>query len=71
YDPEKLVEATVEMMVQVNGKLRGSFTAPKDENKEELEKKALAISHVQKFLADKEVKKVIVVPNKIVNIVAK
>ena len=58
-------------MVQVNGKLRGKFEAPKDSSKDDLEKEALSLEHVQKFLEGKEVKKVIVIPNKIVNIVAK
>ncbi|KAA9243518.1 leucine--tRNA ligase [Lactobacillus mulieris] len=71
FDPEKLVESTVEIMVQVNGKLRGKFSAAKDAAKDELEKAAMANHHVQKFLEGKDVKKVIVIPNKIVNIVAK
>lgn len=71
FDPAKLVEATAEIMVQVNGKLRGKFEIAKDTAKDEVEKQALAIPHVQKFLEGKDVKKVIVIPNKIVNIVAK
>ncbi|WP_250646871.1 leucine--tRNA ligase [Lactobacillus crispatus] len=71
YDPAKLVESTVEIMVQVNGKLRGKFQAPKDAAKDDLQKQAMEIEHVKKFLEGKDVKKVIVVPNKIVNIVAK
>jgi len=71
YDPAKLVESTVEIMVQVNGKLRGNFTAAVGLDKDEVQKQALALPHVQKFLQGKDVKKVIVVPNKIVNIVAK
>lgn len=71
YDASKLIEATVEMMVQINGKLRGKFEAAKDTDNETLQKDALALPHVQKFLTGKEVKKVIVIPNKIVNIVAK
>ena len=71
YDAAKLVEAIVEVMVQVNGKLRGKFEVAKDTDKETLEKEALEMPHVQKFLEGKEIKKVIVVPNKIVNIVAK
>lgn len=70
YDPAKLVESTVEIMVQVNGKLRGKFKAAKDSDKDALEKEALSLDHVQKFLDGKDVKKVIVIPNKIVNIVA-
>ncbi|KAA9371236.1 leucine--tRNA ligase [Lactobacillus mulieris] len=71
FDPEKLVESTVEIMVQVNGKLRGKFSTAKDAAKDELEKAAMADHHVPKFLEGKDVKKVIVIPNKIVNIVAK
>src|SRR5699024_10280365 len=71
YDPAKLVESTVEIMVEVNGKLRGKFKVAKDSDKDTLEKVALALDHVQKFLEGKDVKKVIVIPNKIVNIVAK
>ena len=71
YDPAKLVESTVEIMVQVNGKLRGKFQAPKDADRDDVQKQAMEIEHVKKFLEGKDVKKVIVVPNKIVNIVAK
>ncbi|MDK6296317.1 class I tRNA ligase family protein, partial [Gardnerella swidsinskii] len=61
YDPAKLVESTVEIMVQVNGKLRGKFKAAKDSAKDALEKEALSLDHVQKFLDGKDVKKVIVI----------
>jgi leucyl-tRNA synthetase len=71
YDPAKLVQRQVQIMVQVNGKLRGHFTAAKDTSREDLQKQALADEHVKKYTAGKEIKKVIVVPNKIVNIVAK
>ena len=71
YDQAKLVESTVEIMVQVNGKLRGKFQAAKDADRDDVQKQAMALPHVQKFLEGKDVKKVIVVPNKIVNIVAK
>lgn len=71
YDPAKLVESTVHIMVQVNGKLRAKLEMPKDAPKDKVEQTALADSNVQRFTAGKEIKKVIVVPNKIVNIVAK
>ena len=58
-------------MVQVNGKLRGKFQAAKDTDKDELQKQALDQEHVKKFVEGKDIKKVIVIPNKIVNIVAK
>ena len=71
YDPAALVENEVEMILQVNGKVRAKIKMAKDTPKEEAEKQALANEHVQKFTAGKDIKKVIVVPNKIVNIVAK
>ena len=71
YDPAALVENEVEMILQVNGKVRAKVKMAKDTPKEEAEKQALANEHVQKFTAGKDIKKVIVVPNKIVNIVAK
>ncbi len=57
------------IVVQVNGKLRGKFMAAPDTDKQTLEKLALACEPVQKFIGDKAVRKVIVVPEKLVNIV--
>jgi leucyl-tRNA synthetase len=71
YDPQALVESNVEMIVQVNGKVRAKVKMAKDTDREEAQKIALANEHVQKFTKGKDIKKVIVVPNKIVNIVAK
>ena len=71
YDESKLIESVVEVMIQINGKLRGKIKVKVDTAKEELEKQALADQHVQKFLADKEIRKIIIVPNKIIDIVAK
>ncbi|KRN59201.1 leucine--tRNA ligase [Limosilactobacillus secaliphilus] len=71
YDESKLVEKNVEVIVQVNGKVRAKLQLPKDADKDAVEKQALADEHVQKFVAGKDVKKVIVIPNKIVNIVVK
>jgi leucyl-tRNA synthetase len=60
----------VEYVIQVNGKLRGSITVAKTENKETLEKLALQQPFVQKFIAENmTVRKVIVVPNKLINVV--
>ena len=56
--------------IQVNGKLRGTFMTAKDTAKEEMEAKALALPSVQNHTNGKTIKKIIVVPNKIVNIVA-
>ena len=71
YDPKALVENEVEMIVQVNGKVRAKIKMAKDTDRKEAQKLALANEHVQKFTAGKDIKKVIVVPSKIVNIVAK
>ena len=69
YDESKLVENEVEIMVQVNGKLRGKITVPRDTPQDVVEKLARDNEHVVKFINGKEIRKVIVIPNKIVNIV--
>lgn len=71
YDPKALVEDEVEMIVQVNGKVRAKIKMAKDTDCDEAQQLALANEHVKKFTDGKDIKKVIVVPNKIVNIVAK
>lgn len=71
YDPKALVEDEVEMIVQVNGKVRAKIKIAKDTDRDEAQQLALANEHVKKFTDGKDIKKVIVVPNKIVNIVAK
>jgi leucyl-tRNA synthetase len=69
-DTSALVQDEVELVVQVNGKLRGSITVAKTMAKEAIEQHALAQNFVQKFLEDgSTVRKIIVVPNKLVNIV--
>ena len=71
YDSSKIVEDEVEMIVQVNGKVRAKIKMAKDTDRDEAEKVALADENVKKFTDGKDIKKVIVVPNKIVNVVAK
>ena len=71
YDPKALVEDEIEMIVQVNGKVRAKIKMAKDTDRDEAQQLALANEHVKKFTDGKDIKKVIVVPNKIVNIVAK
>lgn len=71
YDPKALVEDEVEMIVQVNGKVRAKIKMAKGTDRDEAQQLALANEHVKKFTDGKDIKKVIVVPNKIVNIVAK
>lgn len=69
-DQSAMVQDEVELVVQVNGKLRGSITVPKTMEKEAIEQHAIAQPFVQKFLEDgSTVRKIIVVPNKLVNIV--
>ena len=68
-DPAALEQAEIELMIQVNGKLRGSVRVPRDADRASIEAAALASESVQKFLAGAP-KKVIVVPGKLVNIVA-
>ncbi len=70
FNPEYLVENTKEIVIQVNGKLRDKITVAADASKEELEATALASARVQEFTAGKTVRKVIVVPGRLVNIVA-
>ncbi|MFZ2240247.1 MAG: leucine--tRNA ligase, partial [Gordonia amarae] len=65
-----LSEDTVEYPVQVNGKVRGRITVPADASREVLSEAALADEKVIDFLAGATPKKVIVVPGKLVNIVA-
>src|SRR5690554_4823875 len=69
-DEAALVRSSIEVVVQVNGKVRDKIQAPVDAPKETMERLALAQPNVQRFVADKAVRKIIVVPNKLVNIVA-
>ncbi len=69
-DKAAMVQDTIEYMIQVNGKLRGSIEVAKSEPKDALEKLAVAQPFVQKFMVDNlQVRKVIVVPNKLINVV--
>jgi leucyl-tRNA synthetase len=68
-DPALLVEDEVTIAVQHKGKLRDTLTAPKGASKEALEALALASEKVQRSLDGAEVRKVIVVPDRLVNIV--
>ncbi len=69
YDPAALVADTVTIVVQVNGKLRGSFEAPADVTPQEQERLALQSEAAQRYLQGVTPKKVIVVPKKLVNLV--
>ena len=70
WEEALLEENTVPMVIQMNGKLRDKLEVPKDISREELEKLALASAKVNIFLDGVTVRKVIVVPGRLVNIVA-
>lgn len=70
-DEEALKVDNVEIVLQVNGKVRGRLTVPAEVTKEELEKIAMADTNVQAHIGDATVRKVICVPGRLVNIVAK
>ncbi|WP_276904527.1 leucine--tRNA ligase [Faecalibaculum rodentium] len=71
WDESKLVEAVNTIVVQVNGKVRGRFEAAAGTDDKALEETALSLGSVQKHLEGKDVKKVIVIKGRVVNIVAK
>ena len=68
-DEAALVKSEIEVMVQVNGKLRGKITVAADASKADLEAAALANEGAVKFMEGKPAKKIIVVPGRLVNIV--
>ena len=71
YDESMLVDETVEMAIQVNGKLRSKITVNKDEDQDVVKEMALSQDNIKAHTEGKNIVKVIVVPNKIVNIVVK
>ena len=68
-DPALLVEDSITIAVQVNGKVRGTIDVAKDAVEDTVKGQALTLENVASFIGDKEIRKVIVVPNRIVNIV--
>ena len=68
-DEAALVRSSITLVVQVNGKLRGKIEVPADADTDTIKALAKADSNVQRFLEDKTIRKEIVVPNKLVNIV--
>lgn len=71
YDEEKTIDNEITIGVQVNGKLRGEINISKDEEEEQIKRKALSNENVKKHLENKEIIKIIIVKGKIVNIVVK
>ena len=70
FDEAALVESEVEIVCQINGKVRAKLMVPVDSSKAALEELALANEQIKEHIAGKTVRKVIAVPNKLVNIVA-
>jgi len=69
HDPEALVVDEVALVVQVNGKKRGDVRVPRDADRKAIEDLVLADPAVQKFVSGQPVKKVVVVPGRLVNVV--
>jgi len=69
WDESALVTEEVTMVVQVNGKVRGKISVAVDADKQIVEDTALTESNVQRFISEKEIRKVIVVPGRLINIV--
>ncbi|MFT4434081.1 leucine--tRNA ligase [Caballeronia sp. 15715] len=68
-DESALEQAEIELVLQVNGKVRGSLTMPKDASREDIEKVAVAHEMFEKFSEGRAPKKVVVVPGRLVNVV--
>lgn len=71
FDPAKVAEDTVEVPVQINGKLRAKILVPADANPQAMQEIAEASEDVQSHIAGKNVVKVIAVPGRMVNFVVK
>ena len=68
-DPAALVRDSIELVVQVNGKVRGKVTVAADAGDDDIRAAALAESNVQRFMEGKQLRKVIIVPGRLVNVV--
>ena len=68
-DPAALAQDEIEIVIQVNGKVRGHVRIPVDADESRVREAALAIEHVQKFVADKPIRMVKYVPRRLLNIV--
>ena len=71
FDEEKTVDTSIQVGVQVNGKLRGTITVNDDDTEDMIREKALNEDNVKKNIIDKEIVKIIVVPKRIVSIVVR
>lgn len=66
---QALIRDSIEMVIQINGKLRGNLNVAIDADHESIQKLVLSLESIQKFLQDKTIKKIIIVPMKVINIV--
>ena len=71
YDKDMIVDDSMTIAIQVNGKLRGSIEVPADTDKDDILLESKAVENVKKFIGDMDVVKEIYVPNKLVNLVVK
>jgi leucyl-tRNA synthetase len=69
YDEALLMEAEVEIVVQINGKMRARLKVATDASEETLKAAALALPKIAEAIAGKEIRKMVIVPNKLINIV--
>jgi leucyl-tRNA synthetase len=71
YDETKLQQSTIEIVLQVNGKVRSKLHVARDTSEKDLEGLSLADESVRKHVGDKKIMKTIVVKNKLVNLVVR
>lgn len=69
FDPEKIVEDTANIVVQINGKVRGQIEAPIEISEKDLLKQTLEMPEIQKWLEGKEIKKTVFVKGKLLSLV--
>jgi leucyl-tRNA synthetase len=69
YDPELAKDSEIELPIQINGKMRGKINISADLDENAVKTKVLSVEKISKEIADKEIKRFIYIPNKIVNIV--
>ena len=69
FDPAWAMEEKVTIVVQINGKLRDKFQVPRDAEEGIVKEEALNLAKIQKYLQGKKPKKIIYIPNKLINIV--
>ncbi|MDZ4205644.1 MAG: leucine--tRNA ligase, partial [Patescibacteria group bacterium] len=69
YNPKKLLKDEITLAIQINGKVRANLLVSREQSEEEIRATVLALPEVKKWLDGKELKKVIIVPRRVVSIV--